>query len=82
MATSLKTQWKIEADFLQACNCDYGCPCEFEAPPTRGDCQGLGAWRINRGQHGDVSLDGLGFAYAAHWPGPLHKGNGTAALFF
>ena len=82
MTTNAKTTWMMEADYLQGCNCDYGCPCEFEAPPTRGDCQGLGAWRINRGKYGDLSLDGLGFGFVAHWPGAMHKGNGTAALLF
>ena len=77
-----KVKWAIDADYLQGCNCDYGCPCEFEAPPTMGYCEGLGAWRINTGRYGEVALDGLAFGFAARWPGPLHKGNGTAALFF
>ena len=42
----------------------------------------MGAWRIQRGRYGNVSLDGLGFAFAAHWPQALHQGNGTACLFF
>lgn len=77
-----QTKWSLEADYLQACNCDYGCPCEFSAPPTRGDCQGMGAWKINRGQYGGLSLDGLAFGFAAHWPEAIHKGNGTLCLFF
>ena len=80
--SATKTKWNIEADYIQACNCDYGCPCEFSAPPTRGDCQGMGAWRIARGQFGDVKLDGLGLAFAAHWPKAIHEGNGTVCLFF
>ena len=80
--SATKTKWNIEADYIQACNCDYGCPCEFSAPPTRGDCQGMGAWRIARGQCGDVKLDGLGLAFAAHWPKAIHEGNGTVCLFF
>ena len=75
------TKWSLEADYLQACNCDYGCPCEFEARPTQGFCDGMGAWRINRGRYGDLSLDGLAIGFAAHWPGALHEGNGTLALF-
>jgi hypothetical protein len=82
MATGTKVKWAIEADYLQACNCDYGCPCEFEAPPTNGYCEGVGAWRITKGNYGDVRLDGLGFGFAARWPEAIHKGNGTAALFF
>lgn len=82
MASDAKVNWVIEADYLQACNCDYGCPCEFSAPPTLGYCEGLGAWRINRGKYGDVRLDGLGLGFAARWPKALHEGNGTVCLFF
>lgn len=77
-----KTKWVIEADYLQACNCDYGCPCEFSAPPTLGYCEGMGAWRISNGNYGDVKLDGLGFGFAARWPKAIHEGNGTVQLFF
>ena len=76
-----QTKWSFEADFLQACNCDYGCPCEFSAPPTRGFCEGTGAWRIIKGSFGDVPLDGLAVAFAANWPKAIHEGNGTLALF-
>jgi hypothetical protein len=81
MATPAKVKWTIEADYLQACNCDYGCPCEFEAPPTKGFCEGVGAWRINRGSYGNVSLNGLGLGFALHSPAALHLGNITLALF-
>jgi hypothetical protein len=78
---SAKANWKLEADYLQACNCDYGCPCEFSAPPTTGFCQGILVWRINRGSHGATSLDGLGAGLAAHWPKAIHEGNGTVCAF-
>ena len=74
-------KWFFEADYLQACNCDYGCPCEFAAPPTTGFCEGAGVWKIERGKYGDLSLDGLGLAFAAKWPGAIHQGNGTVCLF-
>ena len=76
-----KIKWSLEADFLQACNCDYGGPCEFEAPPTDGHCEGLGVWKINKGRYGNVSLNGLGLGFSARWPEAIHKGNGTAAIF-
>lgn len=79
--STAKTPWSLEADYLQACNCDYGCPCEFSAPPTLGYCEGTGAWKINKGHFGDVNLDGLAVAFAAHWPKAIHEGNGTLALF-
>ena len=81
MTTAIKVKWSIEADFYQGCNCNYGCPCEFEAPPTMGYCEGLGIWKINKGKYGGVSLDGLGLGFSAHWPKAIHQGNGTAAIF-
>jgi hypothetical protein len=78
---SAKEKWSLEADYLQACNCDYGCPCEFSAPPTKGFCEGLGAWRISRGNYGSVRLDGLGLGFAARWPKAIHEGNGTVCIF-
>ncbi len=76
----MPTQWSFDADFIQACNCDYGCPCEFEAPPSHGKCEGVGIWRINTGHFGDVKLDGLSFGFAATWPGALHLGGGTGGF--
>ena len=81
MATNEKTSWFMQADYIQACNCDFGCPCEFSAPPTRGFCEGVGAWKIGQGRYGSVPLDGLGLAFAAHWPKALHEGNGTAVIY-
>ena len=74
-------KWFFDADYLQSCNCDYGCPCEFSAPPTTGSCEGLGAWRIERGKYDELALDGLALGFAAKWPGAIHEGNGTVLLF-
>jgi hypothetical protein len=81
MSSSASLSWVFEADYLQACNCDYGCPCEFAAPPTAGFCDGTGAWRIKTGRCGNVSLDGLCLGFAAHWPKAIHLGGGTVTLF-
>ncbi|HEY2801997.1 MAG TPA: DUF1326 domain-containing protein, partial [Chthoniobacterales bacterium] len=74
-------KWFFDADYLQTCNCDYGCPCEFSAPPTTGFCEGLCVWRIDRGQYDGLALDGLTFGLAVKWPGAIHEGNGTACMF-
>lgn len=80
MSTQVTPKWNFEADYLQACNCDYGCPCEFSAPPTLGFCEGGGVWKIRTGSCGNVSLDGLCLAFAAHWPKAIHLGGGTVAI--
>jgi hypothetical protein len=76
-----KIKWNFDAEYLQACNCDYGCPCEFSAPPTRGSCEGMGAWKISRGSYGDLKLDGLALGFAVRWPKAIHEGNGTLCVF-
>jgi hypothetical protein len=74
-------KWFFDADYLQACNCDYGCPCEFSAPPTTGSCHGVGVWRIEKGEFDGLSLNGLGLGFAAKWPKAIHEGNGAVCLF-
>ncbi|MBI3881619.1 MAG: DUF1326 domain-containing protein [Verrucomicrobia bacterium] len=79
--SDVKTKWALEAEFLQACNCDYGCPCEFAAPPTLGYCEGMGAYKITRGHFGALKLDGLALGFAARWPKAIHEGGGTLQLY-
>ena len=33
---------------------------------------------VEKGNLGDVSVDGAKWAVTYHWPGPLHEGHGTA----
>jgi hypothetical protein len=69
--------WYIEGIEVSNCNCDYGCPCQFESRrPTHAHCRGFAAVRIDQGNFGDVALDGLGAALLYAWPGPIYEGNG------
>ncbi len=69
--------WYIEGIEFGNCNCDYGCPCQFEALPTHGDCRRFEVIRIDRGHFGEVKLDGLNVAVLYAWPGPIFEGNGA-----
>jgi hypothetical protein len=75
--TRTMIDWSIEAVSFGNCNCDYGCPCQFERRPTQGNCRGFEAGRIERGHFGDVALDGLCYACVYAWPGAIYEGNGT-----
>src|SRR5262245_35103791 len=68
--------WYVEGVAFGNCNCDYGCPCQFESRPTHGRCRGFEVVRIDRGHFGDVALDGLYAALLYAWPGPIFEGNG------
>ncbi len=72
--------WEIQADEFVSCNCDYGCPCQFNAPPTHGSCEAIAGFQINRGHFGDVELDGLRAAGILIWPGAIHEGGGKALI--
>jgi hypothetical protein len=71
------TDWRLEGLYMKNCNCDPGCPCDFNADPTHHECEGMAAMSVERGHFGDVSLDGTKWVFTYHWPGPLHEGNGT-----
>lgn len=75
------TRWNFEADFFTACNCDWGCPCNFNARPNEGCCIGWDAWNITRGRFGDTVLDGTRFALYYHFPGLIEEGQATAGLY-
>jgi len=53
------TQWFWKGKWLEYCSCDWGCPCESQAPPSRGHCDGVVAMHIDEGYYGDVRLDGI-----------------------
>jgi len=70
--------WTLRGTVLVACNCDYGCPCNFNARPSKGKCEGGWTWMVREGTFGDVALDGLSFSVYVNWPGAIHEGNGEA----
>jgi hypothetical protein len=74
-------KWTFEADYFTACNCDWGCPCNFNARPTEGRCMGWGAWRVTTGRFGATTLDGANFALYYKFPGFVEHGQGTACLY-
>ena len=72
--------WEIEGEEFSKCNCDYGCPCQFNALPTHGSCEAVVGCQINKGHFGDITLDGLRAAVVLWWPGPVHEGKGKMQI--
>lgn len=70
------TPWEIRAREFANCNCSYGCPCQFNASPTHGDCKASAAIEIDEGHYGDVDLAGVRFIGVFEWPGAVHEGGG------
>ena len=69
--------WMLRGPEIATCNCAYGCPCQFNALPTSGNCTASVAMRIDKGHFGDVRLDGLHWAGIFAWPGAVHEGRGV-----
>lgn len=80
MMAAVIPSWSLKGTVLVACNCDYGCPCNFNALPTTGDCEGAWTWHIAEGRYGDTRLHGLHISMAADWPKAIHEGNGEAIV--
>jgi hypothetical protein len=82
VATRQTPNWHIKADYVESCNCDYGCPCNFSSFPIYGFCRALVLYHIKEGNYGDsIDLNGLEVIYAVSWPKAIHEGNGTMQLF-
>jgi hypothetical protein len=73
--------WSFKADYVETCNCDYGCPCNFNGFPSNGFCRALVLFHIRSGRYGSVNLDEINVICAFSWPKAIHEGNGTAQLF-
>ena len=76
------TSWVLKGTEYANCNCDYGCPCQFNGRPSSadGDCRYALFTQIDEGRYGDVKLDGLRFVWLGGWPGAVHEGNGVIQL--
>lgn len=74
-------KWTYRAEMINACNCDWGCPCNFNAKPTNGYCEGVYGAHITAGLCGETKLDGVKYAVGAKWPGAVHEGSGTGKIW-
>lgn len=73
-------KWMLKGDALGACSCDWGCPCNFDATPTKGWCQGGYSFHINEGNFDGAKLDGLNVGFFVNSPAALHLGNVVGLL--
>jgi hypothetical protein len=76
-------QWKVSGDWFDVCKCAIPCPCTFAQTPTYGDCEGVLAYHINKGNYGNTSLDGLNVLGITYFKGNIWAGETkfTGAFF-
>jgi len=80
-------KWQLSGDYFENCNCNVVCPClvsprtPLTARPSQGTCDVALVFHIDKGNYGNVSLNGLNVAVIAHTPGPMGDGNWTLAAY-
>ncbi|HJO05329.1 MAG TPA: DUF1326 domain-containing protein [Acidobacteriota bacterium] len=72
----MSDQWMLRGMEYGNCNCDWGCPCQFGAVTTHGNCEAVVNGHIEEGHFNDTRLDGLNWAMVVWWPGEIADGNG------
>ncbi|EAQ73822.1 hypothetical protein WH5701_10814 [Synechococcus sp. WH 5701] len=55
----MNDRWMVRGREFPNFNCDWGCPCQFNAPSTHGHCEAIGSGIVDEGYFNDTSLDGL-----------------------
>jgi hypothetical protein len=80
----------MDATIIEACSCTMFCPCYFGTVPSghgHGDlvehfCRFNMAYRVNRGNHGSVNLNGMKFWIAGDLGADFSKGANWAEISF
>ena len=72
--------WSLQGHSIANCNCDFGCPCQFNTLPTHGDCRAMTAIKIDKGHFGDVDLGGLAACLMFAWPRAIYLGDGEVLV--
>src|SRR5437667_431008 len=64
---SMPTKWNIEAEYIQSCNCAWGCTCNSNALPTK-------ATKIDfkfKGVDSSFAVEGIGEVQSEHIRNPV-----------
>ena len=85
MSTAVNVpKWTASGDWFDVCKCNIPCPCVFAQRPSYGDCDGVMAYHIKKGEYGKVSLEGLNVIALDYFKGNVWSGETkiTIAFFF
>jgi hypothetical protein len=72
--------WRVTGDWFDVCKCSIPCACEFAQAPTYGDCDGILAYNIKKGDYGGIPLDGLNVLALGSFKGNIWAGDGKTKL--
>ncbi len=76
-------EWRISGTYLEFCNCDPGCGCNFRGFPNsaEGNCQALINHVIESGRSDGTDLAGAKASWALWWPGAIHDKGGKGHAY-
>jgi len=75
--TEQELEWMISGDCVEGCTSPPVCPAYWNSPlqaqlhQGRSECEGVWAFRITQGYHGDTDLSGVVALYAFNTPSPF-----------
>ncbi|TVR27851.1 MAG: DUF1326 domain-containing protein [Ilumatobacter sp.] len=72
--TDSRTVYSLEGTLLEICSCGVLCPCFVGEDPDGGECAGVIAYRLDRGEIEGVDVAGLSIAVVAEIPGNALQG--------
>jgi hypothetical protein len=75
--------WAIKGEYMEACSCDFLCPCiprNATTPATHDFCKFVLTFAIEAGQYDAVSLDGVRFVFFAQSKAVMTHGDWIAGL--
>jgi len=90
-ADKAKVDWSINATAIEACSCPMFCQCYFSTKPAAHHqhggaeqhfCRANLAYKVNKGHHGAVKLDGVKFWIATDLGGDFTQPMDWAVLYF
>ncbi|MDQ2984361.1 MAG: DUF1326 domain-containing protein [Actinomycetota bacterium] len=75
--------WTISGTYLEFCNCEPGCGCNFVGRPNspEGNCEALLGHRIEQGSSDGVDLAGAKVVWALWWPAAIHERDGRGHVY-
>ena len=79
----MATSWAVKGEYMEACSCDYLCPCivkNMTLPATHEFCKVALTFEITAGHYGDVALDGVRFTMFAQSEAVMSSGNWIGGL--
>ena len=73
--------WSIKASYIEACSCELFCPCYFNTHPEHDFCKFNMGVKIEKGNYGNVKLDGMNLWISGDLGRDWSKGDMKTAIF-